>query len=64
VSTIPPAWLDEPVVALSSSWATSASSSGFVASDVVLLAEGRWRLHRAAAALLAPVSLLAIVLCQ
>jgi hypothetical protein len=34
-----------------------------VASDVVL-AEGRWRLRRAAAALLAPVSLLAIVLCQ
>jgi hypothetical protein len=58
---MPPAWHDEPVVALSSSWATSASSSGFVASDVVL-AEGRWRLRRAAAALLAPVSLFAIVL--
>jgi hypothetical protein len=61
MSSLPSAWHDESVVALSSSWATSASSSGFVASDVVL-AEGRWRLRRAAAALLAPVSLFAIVL--
>jgi hypothetical protein len=58
---MPPAWHDEPVVALSSSWATSASSSGFVASDVVL-AEGRWRLRRATAARLAPVNFFAIVL--
>lgn len=55
------AWHGDPVVALSSSWATSAISSGFLASDVVL-EEGRLRLRRAV--VLAPGSLLASVLFQ